>query len=84
MAIFGMGARWGADDMTQTFVDEGVACIGYWPEEASSYYQMFQSIKNGDIIYLKDSDWKKVTFRIRAIGIVYDNNPFQQDDYEIL
>lgn len=83
MAIFGMGSKWGSADMTQRFIDEGVACIGYWPEEASSYYQIFQCIKNGDIIYLKASDWKKKILRILAIALVYNNNTFQRDDSQL-
>ncbi len=83
MAIFGMGVKWGEADMRQRFIDEGTACIGYWPEEASAYYQMFQGIKNGDIIYLKTSDWSDKILRILAIGIVRDNNLFQRDMSEV-
>ncbi len=81
MAIFGMGAWWG-EDMYPEFIKNKVACIGYRPEEADSYYQIFRNIKVGDIIYIKYSDRKEASLTIRAIGIVMNNEPFQRDMYE--
>jgi len=64
-------------NLTEDFINNSKACVDYFPGEAGSYYQIFQSIKVGDIIYLKEPDWQERKLKIRAIGIVTDNQMIQ-------
>jgi hypothetical protein len=69
LAIYGLGATFDYTDVSEEFVTQGAACIGWSEESAPSLYDMLRSIVNGDLIYIK-------TFRpqdgltIKAVGIV--------------
>jgi len=93
MAIYGLQA-WSRiceehehdkfNNLTDDFIAKSRACIDYFPEEAGAYHQIFKTIKIGDIIYLKNCDWKKRELRINAIGIVTDNEMVQEEDFKIV
>jgi hypothetical protein len=71
LAIYGLGAMFDDTDVSEEFVTQGAACIGWSEANAPSLYDMLRSIVNGDLIYIK-------TFRpqdgltIKAVGIVTD------------
>lgn len=73
MAVWGIGAYYkGANpsDKTAEFLNDGCAYIGWDETEASALYRMFDSIKIGDIVYIKSFVPKTKHLHIKAIGIV--------------
>lgn len=73
MAIYGIGAYYD-DDVSDYFIEQNCACIGYGKSEASSLYEMLRRIKIGDIIYIKSFSIQKQTIHIKAIGFVIGRN----------
>jgi len=72
MAIFGLGAYYDGRDVTDDFIENGVACIGHTSVNAPSLHRLMDSIKVGDIIYLK-SYTPSQGLVIKAVGIVLDH-----------
>ena len=72
MAIFGLGAYYDGKDVTDDFIGNGVACIGHTSVNAPSLHRLMDSIKVGDIIYLK-SYTPSQGLVIKAVGIVLDH-----------
>ena len=73
MAVWGIGAYYkgsSAADKTAEFLKDGCVYIGWDETEASALYRMFDSIKLGDIIYIKSFVPKTKQLHIKAIGIV--------------
>lgn len=70
MAVFGIGAYYDDEDVSDAFVTQKCACIGYGKTEASSLYEMLRRIKKGDIIYIKSYSIQKNAVVIKAIGYV--------------
>lgn len=78
MAIFGIGAYWDGDDLTEQFVQQGRACLGYGPGDSPALYNLLKTIKTGDFLYIKSAPPGEL--RIKAVGIVRDDNPVAYDD----
>jgi len=73
MAIFGLGAFYdGKTDMTDDFVSNGVACIGWSRHDAEPLHNMIRHMKVGDIIYIKAHPPSQGLI-IKAIGIILDD-----------
>ncbi|MDY5940714.1 MAG: hypothetical protein SPJ23_03565 [Eubacteriales bacterium] len=72
MSVWGIGAFYDFD-VSEKFISQGCACIGWNKADAPSLYQMLTSVKIGDIIYLKSFLPKKKQLIIKAVGIVIDN-----------
>ena len=72
MAIFGIGAWYSGEDMTDTFLKKGVACVGWEEQETPTLHRIMAHIKIGDIIYIKIYPANK-GLSIKAIGIVTDD-----------
>ena len=53
MAIYGVGATFDEVDVSQYFIDNNVAGIGWPIKYAPDLHQFIQSLKVGDIIYIK-------------------------------
>ena len=73
MAVWGIGAYYknaSPSDKTSEFVNDGRAYIGWDETEASALYRMFDSIKAGDLIYIKSFVLRTKQLHIKAIGIV--------------
>lgn len=73
MAVWGIGAYYkgsSSADKTTEFLNDGCAYIGWDETEASALYRMFDSIKFGDIIYIKSFVLRSKQLHIKAIGIV--------------
>src|SRR5438552_3239171 len=72
MAVYGIGATYnGTEDHSQEFIDMGVACVGWPPDEAPSIHAQMAAIKKGDIIFIK-SFAPTAGLHIKAVGIVTD------------
>jgi hypothetical protein len=78
MAIYGIGAYYPPDDVSDDFVLRKIACIGWSEEEASSLHQILRYIKIGDIIYIKSSPIGQ-GLRVKAVGLVVDNEIEEYD-----
>lgn len=72
MSVWGIGAFY-ESDVSEKFISQGCACIGWNKADAPSLYQMLTSVKIGDIIYLKSFSPRKKQLLIKAIGIVVNN-----------
>lgn len=72
MAIFGIGATYGNDDVSQNFITNNVACVGWGITEASALHEILRYLKVGDIIYIKTAPIGQ-GIRVKAVGIVTDN-----------
>ena len=72
MAIFGLGAFY-EEDVTNKFLLNNVACIGWSYKDAPSLHKLMSHIKVGDIIYIKSYPYAE-GLEIKAVGIVLDDN----------
>jgi len=80
MAIYGIGAYYnGEEDVSEDFVSEGLACVGWDFETAPTLHVLLRQIKNGDIVYIKSTPIGQ-GLRIKAVGIVVNNNLAENDD----
>jgi hypothetical protein len=70
MAVYGIGAMYGGtDDKSEEFVRNGVACIGWEPDDAKAAHAQMKGIKAGDIIFIK-SYAPNAGLHIKAVGVV--------------
>ncbi len=75
MAVWGIGAFYSNSeptDKTGAFLENSCACIGWNKDNAPSLHFMFDTIKSGDIIYIKSFVPKTKQLHIKAAGIVND------------
>ena len=72
MAIFGIGAHYDGQDVSDDFVANKVACIGWSEADAPAVYEVMKHFKVGDIVYIKSAPIGH-GIRVKAIGIVDDN-----------
>lgn len=73
MAVWGIGAYYKSsspEDKTKDFLNDSCAYIGWNETEAPALYRMFDSIKVGDLIYIKSFVPKEKQLHIKAVGIV--------------
>ena len=71
MAIWGIGAFHNSKtDMAGAFISQSCAFLGWGRGSAPAIWQMFDSIKPGDIIYIKAFVPKQKQLSIKAVGIV--------------
>lgn len=73
MAIFGIGAYYDRD-VSGEFVASGVAGPGWSEADAPELHQFVQSLKVGDIVYLKSFAPSSPDILIKAIGVVADQH----------
>lgn len=71
MSVYGMGSLFSAtEEQLGNFVSEGFACIGWKKKEKPELYEILNSIKVGDIIYIKALPYNSKSMKIKAVGIV--------------
>jgi len=77
MAVLGLGASYnnGTRDMTNAFLNNGVACVGWMAADYPALHKFFKHIKMGDIIYIK-AKTPQVGLIIKGIGVVVDDTIF--------
>jgi len=72
MAVYGIGAMYnGTEDQLEIFVQMGLACIGWSPEEAPALHAQMRGVKAGDIFFIK-SFAPNAGLHIKAVGVVTD------------
>lgn len=69
MAIFGVGAMYGEQDVSSDFITKEVACVGWDEKESQTLHSVLKHIKTGDIVYIK-SHPPHIGLIIKAVGIV--------------
>jgi hypothetical protein len=80
MAVFGLGAFYdGTTDMTDDFLSNGVACVGWPQNDAPPLHRIMRHIKMGDIIYIKAHPPTQ-GLTIKGVGIVTDDEVFHDPD----
>ena len=80
MAVFGLGAYYnGTTDMTDDFLSNGVACIGWRRNDALPLHRIIRHVKMGDIIYIKAHPPTQGLI-IKGVGIVVDDEVFSDSD----
>ena len=82
MAVWGIGAYYKCSspkDKTKYFLKDGCAYIGWNEPDAPALYRMFDSIKAGDLIYIKSFAPKTKQLLIKAVGIVKDTKKEASD-----
>lgn len=72
MAIFGIGATYNNKDVSQDFIDNNVACVGWSIKDAPALHEILRCLKVGDIVYIKTAPIGQ-GIRVKAVGIVSDN-----------
>ena len=73
MSVWGIGAYYSGaikKDKTADFINSNCAFIGWSKTEAPPLHRMLDSIKIGDIIYIKSFVPRNKRLTIKAIGIV--------------
>mgnify|MGYP001076144261 CR=1 FL=1 len=74
MAVYGIGAMYGRNiDKKSEFLANHCACIGWKEEEAPALHKMLRKIKVGDFIYIKSFAVMKKELRVKAVGIVIND-----------
>src|SRR5579871_41684 len=77
MAMFGLGAHY-EDDVTDDFINNGLACVGWEYNEAPSLHEIMRSVQVGDIIYIKAHP-PHIGLIVKAIGLVRNSEVFRSD-----
>lgn len=73
MAVYGVGALYGGENnMLPDFIRQSVACVGWDDRESRTAHKIMQSVKTGDIIFIKSFNQSHGLF-VKAAGIVNDN-----------
>jgi hypothetical protein len=76
MAVYGIGAFYESQgDVSNHFINQNCACVGWDESTAPSLHAMLRKIKNGDWIYIKSFQPKAggSTLSIKAIGVVIND-----------
>ncbi len=80
MAIYAIGAKYGADDISTVFITDNIAGIGWEYDDAPDLHEYVRSICPGDIVYLKSGSFSS-DITIIAIGIVVDEQILSDRDH---
>ena len=73
MAIYGIGAYYDGDDVSEEFIDNNIIGTGWSITDAPDVHEYFTSLKAGDIIYIKAAAFGSTDISIKGIGVITDN-----------
>jgi hypothetical protein len=73
MAIYGVGFKFGNDDVSDNFFSENLVGTGWGVDDAPDIHQLFNLLKVGDIVYLKSAG-HGTKIAVRAVGIIRDGD----------
>ena len=80
MAIFGIGATYENYDVSNQFIANSIACVGWSISDAPAIHEILRCLKVGDIMYIKTSPIGQ-GIRVKAVGIVIDNTLEQKNNF---
>lgn len=83
MAVYGIGASYDREDVSDEFIEDGIIGTGWTIELAPELHQYFSSLKVGDIVYIKSVSPNSDHINVKAIGIVRNNIILTIDDHEL-
>ncbi|MFT6922983.1 MAG: hypothetical protein ACJA1C_001991 [Crocinitomicaceae bacterium] len=72
MAVYGVGAYYD-EDVSQEFIRGGIVGVGWNDNEAPELREYFQSMKVGDIVYIKAAAFGAENITVKAIGLISDS-----------
>ena len=72
MAIYGIGAYFGYD-VSKDFITNNIVGTGWDKQSAPELFQYMQSLKVGDIVYIKSFSPSSSDIIVKGIGIIKDD-----------
>jgi hypothetical protein len=72
MAIFGIGAYYDGDDVSEEFIDNELIGTGWTITDAPELHNYFTTLKVGDIIYIKAA-FGGADITVKGIGVITNN-----------
>ena len=72
MSVFCIGANFNKKDISQDFIKQGIVGVVWNSNEAPELQDYFQSLKVGDIVYIK-SAFVNSDITVKAIGLIKDS-----------
>lgn len=72
MAIYGIGATYGDDDVSGDFIANNLIGVGWDTTDAPELSEYIKSLKVGDIVYIKTASFSS-DITVKGIGIIRDN-----------
>src|SRR2546430_2382566 len=72
MAIYGIGAYYDRD-VSRDFIAQNLAGVGWNFNDAPELHRFIESLKVGDIVYIKAAAPNSPDIIVRGIGIIHDN-----------
>lgn len=82
MAIYGIGANYSHEDISEEFIAENIAAIGWDIQAAPDLHQMMKNMKIGDVVYIKSFSPSLDYFTVKAVGIIKDDDILSRDYLE--
>jgi hypothetical protein len=73
MAIYGVGFKFGDDDVSGDFFSKNLVGTGWGVNDAPDIHRFFISLKAGDIVYLKSAG-PGTKIAVKAVGIIKDDD----------
>ncbi len=73
MAIYGIGAYYDGNDVSEEFINNNLVGTGWTITDAPELHVYFSTLKVGDIVYIKAAAFGSVEIYIKGIGIITDN-----------
>jgi len=73
MAIFGIGAYYDGDDVSEEFIADNIIGTGWTITDAPELHEYFTTLKVGDIVYIKAAAFGSADISVKGIGVITDN-----------
>jgi hypothetical protein len=73
VAVFGVGAFYdGSRDVSLSFIEQGIACVGWSEQDAPALHSLLRRIQTGDIVYIKAHPPGRELI-VKGVGVVTDD-----------
>ena len=79
MAIFGIGANFNNQDVSDVFISYSFIGIGWDIELAPDLHEFIKSLKVGDIIYIKSFSPSFPNIKIKGIGLISNSEILNEE-----
>lgn len=79
MAIFGIGANFNNQDVSNVFISCSSIGIGWDVKYAPDLHEFIKSLKVGDIIYIKSFSPSYPNLKIKAIGLIANSEILDEE-----
>jgi len=82
MAIYGVGAYYDEEDVSDQFIEDHLIGTGWSIDEAPELHEYFSTLKVGDIVYIKAA-FAGADITVKGIGVITDNAILNLTDHEL-